>query len=581
MIRIEILSGQDAGRLVELEPGSHTLGRREGVDLLIQGDAVSGKHLELTISEDGTVHFRDLGSTNGTWSGGLKVEEGEWFRGTELQLGNLQLRLVSEDESPGESTTPATTSQQDSDAEIHRRAVREALQEKSRGGSWMMWVLFAVVLLAGGLYWFLNRPAAIEVDRSAGPRRVAAAQLDAIDDLGKFENAVSESWKLSKGLEMVGGQLRSDGGSRRAELLPRFETAPCRLRFEAQVEGNLQVWPLLTCGNSETEIAPSIWSGDSLANGAVELDLPCDSFEWFQLQLQIKGAGSLSNLSVSAVDGDGIALRKVGGSRKVIQAGANLALYGLGGLIFESHGAGGQWESDPKGLRFIPKESAWIRVSGKNPLVLTGLEPVGATTGLKVMGAKGLLFRGERPFWLSFEQPMDAAVGSDGIYLQPTKPLLLDWDFTFPLGEAARLESEIRRSSRQNDTARLLQVTQELLFNWPFNEEQVSLAESKRAELMTNGQKQLSILESSVAEAVFLASPEEMKRVLADVAQFVDGLPGTRVAEEATDMIQVLENEISQVLEDRQTELNAYNKRLLGGLMRSYPHLAQWLEVQE
>ncbi|MDP6128017.1 MAG: FHA domain-containing protein [Planctomycetota bacterium] len=579
MIRIEILSGQDAGRLVELGPGTYTLGRREGVDVFVQGDAVSGKHLELTVSESGTVHFRDLGSTNGTWSGGIKAEDGEWFLGTELKLGNLGIRLLADGEAPGgastsEATEPSDSSSQ-SDAAIHNRAVREVLEGGGRGGSWMMWLLLAIVVLAGGAYWFFNQTEEIDLATSEGPRRAAVVQLDAIEDLGHFEGDVADSWKLGKGLEIVGDELRSPGGFRTAELLPRFESAPCRIRVEGQLKGDLQAWPVLTCGTEDSSI---IWAGDSLSKGGVELELPCEDFEWFQLQLQLKGSGSLSSLRVTTEGGEGLSFEKVGSGRKVLQYGANVVLQGLSGRIFEAYGSGGKWKSDPKGILFETAGQSWLRVTGSNVLILTEQEPIPAITGMDIAEATGLLFRGERPFWISFESPMGLSVSSAGILLQPTQPFLLDWDITYPLGEASRLLSDIERSSRQGDTATLLRATQELLHHWPFDEEKVALAETKRAEAIDWGRHQLASLETAAAEAVFLASADEMHRVHEEAAKLAKALPGTQVEAEAQAMIQVLDYEISKVLQEEETDRVLYNERLLGGLKRSYPYLATWLE---
>ena len=100
MVRIEINSGSEAGKVVELRPGTHVVGRHPSCDLPLPVESVSGRHAELLVAADGTVRFKDLGSTNGTFSGGVKVTEGEWFPGSELRLGNASLRLVDESAAP-------------------------------------------------------------------------------------------------------------------------------------------------------------------------------------------------------------------------------------------------------------------------------------------------------------------------------------------------------------------------------------------------------------------------------------------------------------------------------------------------
>ena len=77
MVQIEILTGPESGRVVDVEPGTHTFGRAAGCDVTLKDGSVSGKHLEVQVDDAGTVRFRDLGSTNGTWSGGVQVQDGE------------------------------------------------------------------------------------------------------------------------------------------------------------------------------------------------------------------------------------------------------------------------------------------------------------------------------------------------------------------------------------------------------------------------------------------------------------------------------------------------------------------------
>ena len=117
MVQIEILTGPESGKVVDFAPGTHHIGRASGNDLVLPDGSVSGKHLELVVGDDGTVRFRDLGSTNGTWSGGVQVQDGEWFVGTELKLGACTMRLVDPSGAADEA-----------DEALHRRA-REAAME--------------------------------------------------------------------------------------------------------------------------------------------------------------------------------------------------------------------------------------------------------------------------------------------------------------------------------------------------------------------------------------------------------------------------------------------------------------------
>lgn len=79
--------GEDAAQY-ELRPGRNRVGRGPGNDVVLDGESVSGHHGEIHLSVEG-IRLRDLGSLNGTWIGGSRIEE------TPLEAGRKQqvLRL--------------------------------------------------------------------------------------------------------------------------------------------------------------------------------------------------------------------------------------------------------------------------------------------------------------------------------------------------------------------------------------------------------------------------------------------------------------------------------------------------------
>ena len=86
---LEVLEGPlPRGRKVErLHPGLLTLGRGVGVDFLFDVEGVSRKHAKITLSEDGSVTVYDLGSTNGTFVNGRKIEIWTLRPGDQVTLG--------------------------------------------------------------------------------------------------------------------------------------------------------------------------------------------------------------------------------------------------------------------------------------------------------------------------------------------------------------------------------------------------------------------------------------------------------------------------------------------------------------
>ena len=70
---LEVLSGEDAGRVVEVDRPL-VLGRVQGADVVIRDARASRRHAEL-VPEGAGLRLRDLDSVNGTLVGGAPVRE--------------------------------------------------------------------------------------------------------------------------------------------------------------------------------------------------------------------------------------------------------------------------------------------------------------------------------------------------------------------------------------------------------------------------------------------------------------------------------------------------------------------------
>ena len=585
MVHIEILSGPDSGKVVELDPGRRLVGRHASVDLRLAADSVSGKHLELEISQAGEVRFRDLGSTNGTWSGGLKVEQGEWFPGSELRLGSLKLRLRD----PSESA-PAAAGE---DAELHRRAVQEALSGRRRGGPWLLVVLLLLVGGAGGAYWLLSRPAGDGATGGA-PGEVGAGQAaaqrgpaDLLDGYGGFEDELAEAWQLGAGVERIAGGVRSRGGAARMVLGPRFALDGCALQVRAEVDG-LAAWPWFEIGREGEERAFAAWAGSNLADGPASLRLPCEAGGWFQLHLLLQGSGELSSVTVVAQDEGGAATTvSLDRGRSATIGGANLLLRHLDGspLVIVT-GAGGSWSVGDLGMRFDPSgDSTWLELrvgtetaeSGPTLLFSDG-GPVGVAAGVVVEDCPGLLLGGEaRRMWMPFDPPLRAVCRGGRVRLEPRTSLELSWDLSTPLAEGARTARAMRRADREGDDQALLETSALLLRDYPFDEAQVSEAIQLRRAAIERGRRDLGQLQVQVAEAVFLSSADAMRVVEAQARELAARLPRTDVARQAGEIADLLASNIRQSEQEDEARRLEYRRRLTAALERSYPLLAAWV----
>lgn len=96
MVKLVVLSEGFVGKTCELTAEKLTIGRVENNGFQIPEGSISGRHCEVRLKE-GKVYVKDLGSTNGTFIGGKKVNSEALLRpGKILRLGQVEIRLETE-----------------------------------------------------------------------------------------------------------------------------------------------------------------------------------------------------------------------------------------------------------------------------------------------------------------------------------------------------------------------------------------------------------------------------------------------------------------------------------------------------
>src|SRR5436190_11254770 len=93
--RVVVSKGKDKGAsaVVDPEAPNRTLvGSSSACALCLADRRVSRRHIALAVSERG-LHVTDLGSTNGTFVNGLRVESAFAFVGSEIQIGDTVLEV--------------------------------------------------------------------------------------------------------------------------------------------------------------------------------------------------------------------------------------------------------------------------------------------------------------------------------------------------------------------------------------------------------------------------------------------------------------------------------------------------------
>ena len=91
-VQLVVVEGPDAGRAARLD-ASCVVGTDPGCDLALTDDRVSRRHLEVRAIE-GRFALRDLGSRNGTFYEGSRVQEGVVGVGATLKLGRSFVRIA-------------------------------------------------------------------------------------------------------------------------------------------------------------------------------------------------------------------------------------------------------------------------------------------------------------------------------------------------------------------------------------------------------------------------------------------------------------------------------------------------------
>ena len=89
---LTVLNGLNAGQILALDNFEHIVGRGTEADIWLEDPAISRLHARFARRPDGRFYVEDLGSTNGTFVAGRKVESrAELATGDRVQIGPNQL----------------------------------------------------------------------------------------------------------------------------------------------------------------------------------------------------------------------------------------------------------------------------------------------------------------------------------------------------------------------------------------------------------------------------------------------------------------------------------------------------------
>ncbi len=92
---VAVVDGKDRGKEHPFAQGTLTIGKSRGASLQLSDPSVSRLHCELKRTPMGVL-FSDLGSKNGSWLGGARVERALLSGGTQIRLGSTTIEIRTE-----------------------------------------------------------------------------------------------------------------------------------------------------------------------------------------------------------------------------------------------------------------------------------------------------------------------------------------------------------------------------------------------------------------------------------------------------------------------------------------------------
>lgn len=100
-----VVRGPNAGSRFLLDRDETTVGRHPDSDIFLDDVTVSRRHAQILRGEAGGLLLRDLGSLNGSYVNGERVDERALGTGDEVQIGRFKLLFVGDSAAVGTGST--------------------------------------------------------------------------------------------------------------------------------------------------------------------------------------------------------------------------------------------------------------------------------------------------------------------------------------------------------------------------------------------------------------------------------------------------------------------------------------------
>jgi S1-C subfamily serine protease len=245
---LTIRTGPERGRTVHVDAERFVLGRDDGCDLTIDDVKISRRHAALAALPDGRTELRDLGSSNGTFVDGQRVESAILTGDEQIQLGKTLLVSTLVEPAPGKPATvlgsilSGVKGLESPSAAYRKLAERSMRRATVLGGSAILIAAGAAAVFATGVLGSHGgTDAAVErVVRAAAPSTFPVEALDRGVPVERGTGWVLDGQRglIVTNAHVINGgtafQVGIDGTPRRAELVG---VAPCEDLAVLKVSG--------------------------------------------------------------------------------------------------------------------------------------------------------------------------------------------------------------------------------------------------------------------------------------------------------------------------------------------------------
>lgn len=219
-LRLRVENGPYGGRSFEVSPGVMSVGRAIDNDLVFDDPSLSRKHGRLTHAA-GRVEVEDLGSSNGTWVNGRRIDRSPLQPGDVLRFGELQLLVEGEGGTPQQSPQARQTN-----TPFHTPLATPAAVTGSRTGLLFGVVGALVLVLAAGGTWLFLRSRKAPVAAQDTIAHIAAEAADHFqkgkEKLAAKDFAAAEA-EFARTLELDPANVEASRLKQQAAAEPQYE----------------------------------------------------------------------------------------------------------------------------------------------------------------------------------------------------------------------------------------------------------------------------------------------------------------------------------------------------------------------